>query len=83
MPLHLLLRQRPGLSAAFGAQVAPLLTPLLDDALVRDEAVAGLRSYSLISEPNKGLISTHRLVQAITLAQLPDDLQAAWREGSP
>jgi hypothetical protein len=82
MPLHLLLRQRPGLSGAFGAQVAPLLTPLLDDALVRDEAVAGLRSYSLISEPNKGLISIHRLVQAITLAQLPDDLQAAWREAA-
>jgi hypothetical protein len=55
------------------------LTPLLDDALVLDEAVAGLRSYSLISEPNKGLISIHRLVQAITLAQLPDDLQAAWQ----
>jgi hypothetical protein len=79
IPLHLLLRQRPRLAATFGAQVAPLLTPLLDDALVLDEAVAGLRSYSLISEPNKGLISIHRLVQAITLAQLPDDLQAAWQ----
>ena len=77
-PLHLLLQPRPALAGTFGPQVAPLLEPLLDDGLARDDAVTALRSYSLISEPHEGLISIHRLVQAITLAQLPADLQAAW-----
>ena len=53
--------------------MAPLLGPLLDDELARDEAVAGLRRYSLISAPRDGLVSVHRLVQAITLDQLPAD----------
>ena len=44
IPLHLLLR--PGLSAGdFDAVVAPVLVPLLEDELARDEAVAGLRRY--------------------------------------
>ena len=50
---------------------APVLVPLLDDELARDEAVAGLRRFSLISAPQGGLVSVHRLVQAITLDQLP------------
>ena len=69
IPLPLLLRPRPGLE--LGAQVAPLLGPLLDDELARDDAVAALRRYSLISAPHDGRVSVHRLVQAITLAQLP------------
>ena len=51
--------------------VAPVLVPLLTDELARDEAVAGLRRFSLISAPRGGLVSVHRLVQAITLDQLP------------
>ena len=70
IPLDLLLR--PGLAAEdFDAVVAPVLVPLLDDDLARDEAVAGLRRFSLISAPRDGLVSVHRLVQAITLDQLP------------
>ena len=82
IPLHLLLRPRPALTAAFRAEVAPLLVPLLDDDLARDEAVAGLRRYSLISAPGHGLISVHRLVQAITLAQLLAGLAAAWKQAT-
>jgi hypothetical protein len=80
IPLHLLLR--PGLGAEFGPQVAPLLMPLLEDDLTRDEAVAGLRRYSLISEPHDGLVSVHRLVQAITLDEMPADLTTAWRQAT-
>ena len=80
IPLDLLLRPRPGLE--FGAQVAPLLGPLLDDELARDDAVAGLRRYSLISAPQDGRVSVHRLVQAITLDQLPDDDRTAWRRAA-
>jgi hypothetical protein len=81
IPLPLLLR--PGLAAAdLDAGVAPLLVPLLDDELARDEAVAGLRRFSLISAPRGGLISVHRLVQAITLDQLPAPEARAWREAA-
>jgi len=82
IPVDLFLQRRPGLAAELGGQVAPLLVPLLDDELARDEAVAGLRRYSLISAPHGGLISVHRLVQAITLAQLPGDEADAWRQAA-
>jgi hypothetical protein len=81
IPLHLLLR--PGLPAEdFDAVVAPLLLPLLTDDLARDEAVAGLRRFSLISAPRGGLVSVHRLVQAITMDQLPKEEAEAWRRAA-
>ena len=81
IPLDLLLR--PGLAAEdFDAVVAPVLVPLLDDELARDEAVAGLRRFSLISAPRGGLVSVHRLVQAITLDQLPAEEAEAWRRAA-
>ncbi len=81
IPLDLLLR--PGLAAEdLGAVVAPLLVPLLDDELARDEAVAGLRRFSLVSAPHGGLVSVHRLVQAITLDQLQAEEAGAWRQAA-
>ena len=81
IPLDLLLRR--GLVAEdFDAVVGPVLVPLLGDDLARDEAVAGLRRFSLISAPQRELISVHRLVQAITLAQLPPREAAAWRRAA-
>jgi tetratricopeptide repeat protein len=81
IPLSLLLR--PGLAAEdFDAVVAPSLVPLLEDDLARDEAVAGLRRFSLISAPRGGLVSVHRLVQAITLDQLPAQEAEAWRRAA-
>ena len=81
IPLHLLLR--PGLAAEdFDAAVAPLLVPLLDDDLTRDEAVAGLRRFSLISAPRGGVVSMHRLAQAIVMDRLPAQEAAAWRRAA-
>jgi hypothetical protein len=81
IPLDLLLR--PGVDIAeSGAVVIPLLAPLLDDELARDDAVAGLRRYSLISAPRDGRVSVHRLVQAITLQLLPEQDRAAWRRAA-
>ncbi len=74
IPLDLLLRPHPGLEATLGS--------LLDDDLARDEAIAGLRRYSLISAPHDGRVSVHRLVQAITLAQLPEQGKATWRRAA-
>jgi hypothetical protein len=81
IPLDLLLR--PGLAAEdFDGLVGPVLVPLLGDDLARDEAVAGLRRFSLISAPRGGLVSVHRLVQAITLDQLPPQKAKAWRQAA-
>ena len=81
IPLGLLLR--PGLRAEdVDAVVVPLLVPLLADELARDEGVAGLRRFSLISAPRGGLVSVHRLVQAITLDQLSPEEAAAWRRAA-
>jgi len=81
IPLGLLLR--PGLTSEdFDAVVGPVLAPLLADELARDEAVAGLRRFSLVSAPRDGLISVHRLVQAITIAQLPAEEAQAWRRAA-
>jgi uncharacterized protein YndB with AHSA1/START domain len=74
IPLDLLLQPRPGLETTLG--------PLLDDELARDEAVAGLRRYSLISAPRDGRVSVHRLVQAITLDQLTEEDRTAWRRAT-
>ena len=62
---------RAGRPRDLDAEVAPLLAPLLDDPLARDDAIAALRRYSLISPPRDGLVSVHRLVQAITLTSSP------------
>ena len=81
IPLPLLLR--PGLAAEeFDAAVGSLLVPLLEDDLARDEAVAGLRRFSLVSAPRGGLVSVHRLVQAITMDQLLDEEADAWRRAA-
>jgi hypothetical protein len=81
IPLHLLLR--PGLAVGdFAGVVGPVLVPLLADELTRDEAVAGLRRFSLISVPRGGLVSVHRLVQAITMDQLPAQEAEAWLQAA-
>ncbi|WP_433046399.1 tetratricopeptide repeat protein [Dactylosporangium sp. CS-033363] len=43
-----------------------------------DDAVAGLRRNSLIGPPS-GVVSVHRLVQAVTLDELHEPRRAAWR----
>ena len=81
IPLGLLLR--PGLRVKdLETTVGSVLVPLLTDELARDEAVAGLRRFSLISAPRGGLVSVHRLVQAITLDQLPPREADAWRRAA-
>ena len=69
IPLPLLLQPRPGLSDRLGAEVAPVLVPLLTDELAVRDAIAALRRYSLISPVSDGAVSVHRLVQTITVAR--------------
>ena len=62
IPLGSLLQPRPELAEQFGTEVARVLEPLLSDPLAADDAVAVLRRYSLISAPQDGAVSVHRLV---------------------
>ena len=82
IPVDLLLRPRPELYAAFSPEVAAVLVPLLEDRVAAGDALAALRRYSLTSPLDAGPVSVHRLVQAVTLAQLPAGLAAAWRHAA-
>jgi hypothetical protein len=81
IPLRLLLQPRPGLEERLGPQVAPVLTPLLADPLAVSDAVAALRRYSLVTTAPGKLVSVHRLVQAVTIHQMPEQA-AAWRQAT-
>jgi hypothetical protein len=82
VPLGLLLQPRPGLAGQLPAEVAPVLTPLLDDELAAGDAVAALRRYSLARPAGDGAVSVHRLVQAATADHMPIDLAQAWRQAA-
>ena len=79
IPYRLLLQPRPGILDQLPPVAKPALAALLDDPLAVDAAIAALRNYSLISPPAAGVVSVHRLVQAITITQLPDQQAASWQ----
>ncbi len=82
VPVSLLLRSRPGLAGQLPAEAAPVLAPLLGDGPAVKAAVAALRRYSLIRPVPGGAVSVHRLVQAVTADQMPEDLARAWRQAA-
>ena len=79
IPLRLLLAPRAEVADRVSQSVAPVLMPLLEDELVARDAVAALRQYSLATPAGEGLVSVHRLVQAVTLDQMSKDLASQWR----
>ena len=82
IPLHLLLQPRPGLAEELADEVASVLVPLLGDELAAGDAVAALRRYSLVTPAGEGRALVHRLVQAVTADQMPEDLRAGWRSAA-
>jgi hypothetical protein len=82
VPLVLLLQARPGLTEKLPDEVAPVLGPMLEDELAAKDAVAALRRYSLVRPAGDGLVSVHRLVQAVTADQMPAGLAWAWRQAA-
>ena len=60
-----------------GPEAAAAVGGLLGDAVAAGDAIAALRRYSLVTPAGDGLVLVHRLVQAITRAQLPAD-EADW-----
>jgi hypothetical protein len=79
IPYRMLLQVHVGYLDYYSPEAGPITAMLLADPLVVDEAIAALRRYSLISAPAGGVVSVHRLVQAITVSQLPDEYATAWR----
>jgi hypothetical protein len=82
VPLAMLLQPRPGLAGELGAEVAPVLVPLLDDPLGVSDAIAALRRYSLVTPAADGSVSVHRLVQTVTADQMPAGLAGQWRQAA-
>ena len=81
VPLALLLA---GDTATDGlsAEVAATVGPLLGDEVAAGDAIAALRRYSLATPAGDGLVLVHRLVQAITRAQLSAEEAAQWEQAA-
>jgi hypothetical protein len=62
--------------------VAAMIAPLLGDPVAMGDAVAALRSYSLVTPAGDGLVLVHRLVQDVTLAQLSADATGQWERAA-
>ena len=81
VPLALLLagEQAAGL---LGPELAAVVGPLLEDPVAAGDAITALRRYSLITPAGDGLVLVHRLVQAITRAQLPAEAAGPWKQAA-
>ena len=82
IPLRLLLQPHPGLTRRLGDEVGTVLAPLLKDPLAVGDAIAALRRYSLVTPGSAGSVSLHRLVQAVTLDQMPAGLAREWQQAA-
>jgi hypothetical protein len=80
VPLDVLLQPRPWL-AELDQGVAASLAPLLEDPLAAGDAIVSLRRYSLATPADEGQVSVHRLVQVVTIDQMPE-LADRWRQAA-
>jgi Tetratricopeptide repeat len=81
VPLRLLLRPSDS-SGELSTDVSEVLAQLVGDPIAVGDAVASLRRYSLVTPAGEGLVLVHRLVQAVTLDQMPDGQARAWRHAA-
>ena len=81
VPLAVLLAGA-GAAGRFSAEVAAGIGGLLGDEVAAGDAIGALRRYSLVSPAGDGLVLVHRLVQAITRAQLPADEVHGWEQAA-
>ncbi len=79
VPLALLLADEKA-AGLLGPEVVATVGPLLGDAVATGDAITALRRYSLISPAGDGLVLVHRLVQAITRAQLTAETATQWEQ---
>ena len=81
VPLGLLL-DREDAAQRLGAETSRVLGPLLGDPVAAGDAVAALRRYSLAGAAGNGLVQVHRLVQAVTRAQLTAAQADQWKQAA-
>jgi hypothetical protein len=81
VPLALLLASGQA-ARQLGREVAAAIGPLLGDPVAAGDAVAALRRYSLVTPAGDGLVLVHRLVQAITRAQLTAEAADQWEQAA-
>ena len=81
VPLDLLLAQHNA-AEHLEAEIVGTVGPLLGDPLAAADAVAALRRYSLAAPAGDGLVQVHRLVQAVTRAQLTADQAGQWHQAA-
>jgi hypothetical protein len=79
VPLGLLMGRyiRPG---QLGQEPTAALGPVLGDEVAARDAVAALRRYSLAVPSGDRLVQVHRLVQAVTRAQLSSQEADQWKQ---
>lgn len=82
VPLGLLLKRRDTPTGKLPGSSDSVLAPLLDHPLALGDALAALRRYSLITYIDTDMVLVHRLVQTVTLAQMPAELAASWRQAA-
>jgi hypothetical protein len=78
VPLPALLGDGPAADPAVAATVGSLP----GDMVAVGDAVAALRRYSLVAPAGDGLVLVHRLVQAVTRAQIPAGQAAQWKQAA-
>jgi hypothetical protein len=63
-----------------GPEVTDAIGPLLGDPVAVGAAIIALRRYSLIAPAGDGLVLLHRLVRAMTRAELTADRAGQWEQ---
>ena len=81
VPLALLLAGKRA-TGELSPEVQAAVGTLLGDAVAARDAIAALRRYSLVIPAGEGLVLVHRLVRAITRAQLSEDTTGPWEQAA-
>ena len=81
VPLALLLAEET-VAGRLGPEAVAGVGPLLGDPVAAGDAITALRRYSLVAPAGDGLVLVHRLVQAITRAQLSVEAAGQWEQAA-
>ena len=81
VPLNLLLTDEQA-AGLLGPEVAAEVGPVLGDPVAAGDAMTALRRYSLVTPAGDGVVLVHRMVQAITRAQLSAEEAGLWGQAA-
>jgi hypothetical protein len=81
VPLNLLLTDEQA-AGLLSPEVAVEVGPVLGDPVATGDAITALRRYSLVTPAGDSLVLVHRLVQAITRAQVSAQAAGQWEQAA-